>query len=1271
MLRSLPIPVLVVVLLFVILWSAFTSPSQAQPSLSAEITATATTQAVEEVEPTPTSTGGSGTAPAPAELTVELVTDYPLDAFPSQAGFALSFNQPVDLTGDFLPVQIDPYPDSSLSWNRSHTQLRVLPITPLLPGATYVVTVNPELRSVGGARLSQPATWTIQVISAPQLVERAPFATELTNRRPTIRLTFDRPMDANTITLTVKPELDLTFTWLQNNLLVQANEALTINQIYEFTLDGAASDTAGTPIGRAITWSYRLPQPLDLIEWPAAAQSDSTITLHFNYPVNAAGVSLNLQPAVGHHLLPQTEANTIQFALDEPLRGDTRYTAQLEGQLLDSGGDELPLPGVMAHETVSFITAFQPGNGRQVHPANNIALTFRRPMNEAETAAAFHISPETAGRIEWHDNTLEFYPEGGLLAAETNYTVTLESSARTAEGFYILANSAAWTFSTSPRYLRVSFGDGPHVQVLNPTGRRAVQYSFAPDQPLGDVHFDLYQLGLEQWLADGALDGGGWLAEWDTEPGPRGETYVHIAETTLPADLPAGIYRLDLSFEGIVEDRLILFLSRHVLVLKEDQEQVLAWLSTLDGTIAADAEIRFYDGGGNLLHSGRTDANGLYILPTVGYDLTNLKVVALSGEEIAVASLNDDWRSEYNTSYSQDSYRFHIFADRPIYHPGETVYFRAIIRQEQDANLGLPPAGTPITVWLQDNQWQTVQTLELNSSDFGTVHGQFALPADAATGSYRLLVSANGYQNGISLPVWPLSDSDAYLVNVTTDAPIYGEGQEVAVTVTVRDSAGQPVPNATVSLDVYYAGNDAPCGSLHSDIGWYPNGSSRSGRTDDAGMYTVTLTAELGYAGHNAGPAGSDLWHSPQAIEAVARIGGQEIKNITVYEVANAAEAIRLEIGSAIKAPGQPFPVQATVTNLSEQPVAGRRLSLTLFAYDANSGRYDLAVQSGSLTTGGDGQAMLPFIITNPGYYELRLTGWDAAGREYQTTTMVYAYDPAYSGPYGSADAFAVTADRASYAPGETARLAIHSNFSGPALLTFSRGAIYRSQVVQLTAPLTLVEAPVTAADAPNIFVAVHAWQPQTQAFDSNDYFSYLSQQDGLLRRATTLVRVIDPAKLLNLTITPDTAEAIPGAPLSVTVRVTNGRGEPVSAELSLALIDASATPNNHNHSSAIANAFYATRPNGINTYHSLQPTRYLTWDGGFGGCGCGGDYGYWLEFSSPAAGDTIWLPTLVTDANGEATVTVTLPAGGWRVVAKAVTADTQVGETTITLAQP
>ncbi|MBK9055851.1 MAG: hypothetical protein IPL78_34600 [Chloroflexi bacterium] len=44
------------------------------------------------------------------------------------------------------------------------------------------------------------------------------------------------------------------------------------------------------------------------------------------------------------------------------------------------------------------------------------------------------------------------------------------------------------------------------------------------------------------------------------------------------------------------------------------------------------------------------------------------------------------------------------------------------------------------------------------------------------------------------------------------------------------------------------------------------------------------------------------------------------------------------------------------------------------------------------------------------------------------------------------------------------------------------------------------------------------------------------------------------------------------------------------------------------------------------------------------------------------------WFPALYTDANGEVTVTITLPDNltSWRFTARAVTADTQVGETLI-----
>ena len=67
---------------------------------------------------------------------------------------------------------------------------------------------------------------------------------------------------------------------------------------------------------------------------------------------------------------------------------------------------------------------------------------------------------------------------------------------------------------------------------------------------------------------------------------------------------------------------------------------------------------------------------------------------------------------------------------------------------------------------------------------------------------------------------------------------------------------------------------------------------------------------------------------------------------------------------------------------------------------------------------------------------------------------------------------------------------------------------------------------------------------------------------------------------------------------------------------------------------------------------------------GGGGGGGGGGDLAGNPRSNFPDTAE--WVPVLHTDYNGETSVTITLPDNltSWRLTAKAVTADTQVGET-------
>ena len=71
--------------------------------------------------------------------------------------------------------------------------------------------------------------------------------------------------------------------------------------------------------------------------------------------------------------------------------------------------------------------------------------------------------------------------------------------------------------------------------------------------------------------------------------------------------------------------------------------------------------------------------------------------------------------------------RTYLYSDRPIYRPGDTIYFRAIVRQAQNGRYTLPDRAT-IGLKLFDGLGTEVADFDLTLSAFGTAHGQYTLP---------------------------------------------------------------------------------------------------------------------------------------------------------------------------------------------------------------------------------------------------------------------------------------------------------------------------------------------------------------------------------------------------------------------------------------------------------------------------------------------------------------------------------------------------------------
>ena len=154
--------------------------------------------------------------------------------------------------------------------------------------------------------------------------------------------------------------------------------------------------------------------------------------------------------------------------------------------------------------------------------------------------------------------------------------------------------------------------------------------------------------------------------------------------------------------------------------------------------------------------------------------------------------------------------------------------------------------------------------------------------------------------------------------------------------------------------------------------------------------------------------------------------------------------------------------------------------------------------------------------------------------------------------------------------------------------------------------------------------------------------------------------------KELTVTLTSDKARYSPGETAAFAVRATDVSGRPVRAEFSLALVDKAVQSLVEDRSVAPVRAFWGQRGLAVITAASLirgmeRANQAARDEGGKGGGGGLLEKPVRQDFRDTA----FWNAHVVTDPDGRATVTATLPDNltTWNMTAKGVTASTQVGE--------
>ncbi len=130
-----------------------------------------------------------------------------------------------------------------------------------------------------------------------------------------------------------------------------------------------------------------------------------------------------------------------------------------------------------------------------------------------------------------------------------------------------------------------------------------------------------------------------------------------------------------------------------------------------------------------------SDENGMFTtIPQGNNYYTYFAELNYSRDQLKTENFYQYHSSDYtNRKYLKTIY----FADRAIYRPGQTIYFKGIMLEIEGTTTEIKP-GTETTVILYDVNYQKVSEQKLMSNEYGTFSGNFVIPQGLLNGQMHI-----------------------------------------------------------------------------------------------------------------------------------------------------------------------------------------------------------------------------------------------------------------------------------------------------------------------------------------------------------------------------------------------------------------------------------------------------------------------------------------------------------------------------------------------------
>jgi len=1291
----------------------------------------------EPIRPTPTLTVQIDQGQVPPQIVAqEPIQGGRLDL--TSPRIKITFNQNMDqgrTSGAFLLLGPDGQALSGkVTWPDERT-FSFQPDEKLAASAVYTATFSTDAASAQGIALPEPIELrfnTVESIAVSQVfpadgTEEIDMATNITVifNQPIVPVSIEEEQDQLPQPLIFLPEVKGKGDWVNSSVYVfEPEETLQSGTRYVVQVKAGLKSVTGRTLGEPYRWHFSTREPaignFGLINGEQNptqliqnARLDQAFYVEFLQPMQPE----NLKEAVS--LINRETGKAFPFRLKwnedstmvqiEPVgryQVASFYNLEISSTALAEDGGNLK-EGL----EIKFGTIPLPGI-KELHPAPDsvaetydasIAITFVSPMDFNSVKSRIRISPQPANELNY------YYDEYGWtvyiygLEPSRDYVVRLLPGMTDIYGNSI-ASETSFAFTTGPMspYVRVVLpwvplvyrAGGPQEVFLEHTNLDAGTVSLYPvtfaeftRMLKGDLEMIRFKPQVEPLRE--------WTIAGDAPRDQLNRLNLQLEDRQGHALRP-GYYFIGVQgepleyFSNFYQGNLFIVASDNITFKATDTEG-LAWITDLEtGQPQPDVEVTFYGEKYNELGRVKTDRDGLAYLKGVNSptsarleDTGHLSFTAL------------DWGSGvwagdfgiYEGYYAQTNRPFaYVYTDRPVYRPGQDVFYKGIVRQNDDLHYSLPK--DPAVYVKIDHFGEEIFADYIELSELGSFTGQLTLDENAATGNYDIMVMArpNGDTFGwVSFsvaeyhkPEFEVSasaDQTAVLpgatVNFSMDTQYYSGGS------VARADADWFLQNAPFYFQPARDYQQYNFSDWDQDAYWAEQKSTETGRltegkavTDENGHIEIAQKLDL------------NQQKTSQTITFYANVtdvGGNLVSGSTSVTVHQSELYAGIRSEKHIGIAGEEHPFDIVVLDWDSKPAAGQNVSVKFIERQwfsvqeqdqQGQSRWVTTVKeipAGTQTgrTDEDGRVSLSFTPQRGGIFKAVVTVRDSQGNSHRASTYVWvASDDHIAWRQTNDRTFSLVADKDAYSPGDTAEVLIAQPFEHEvyALVTYERGHIYKQDVVLLKGTSTIYKIPITGDMAPVAYVSV-AVVSGAEAFGKPSF-----------KIGMAMLNIDTSEQILDVSVSTDQETAGPGEEITYTITTRDHKGEPVSADVSLAVVDKAVLALAPANSPPLLDAFYSEQSLGVRTALAIVVTaddfnaqyRESIPEGGGMGGGGGGELGIVTvrqDFKDTAAFEGL----LATDEAGRAQVTVKLPENltTWHADVRAVTTDSRVGQAT------